>query len=334
MISFHLKIKNPPVCTPRIGSDSLAWNLGLVQILESTSKLSETIVGLVQGNRGGPVNIQSLFAHIWPTHEWIWGPWDPQGSQGPLMSGSKIWTWLFMRMDYVTSAHLVEYIYIYIYHSSIPICYIHLCTVDKQAAQYARLDRCYPAWLRLSNVWALLCKRKDFWYFPLVSQCRQSQPQNQLTTFLAEIRLQVYRHLFIARERIPWCGVREPPKPIEFKTLEWYVDGIQRGGDSVVCRDSLPGDLCCWYEYSLGLALPLLQTCKKIHEEATTVLYGENIFHFGIKCRDPSIPAAIPAQKGRIISQCLRLFEFSDEAWTWDLCDAIQHSVLARFLYK
>ncbi|CAD6583566.1 MAG: hypothetical protein ASARMPREDX12_001304 [Alectoria sarmentosa] len=39
-------------------------------------------------------------------------------------------------------------------------------------------------------------------------------------------------------------------------------------------------------------------------------------------------------EKARVDSQSLRFFEFGAEAWRWDLCDAIQGSLFARFLHS
>ena len=66
------------------------------------------------------------------------------------------------------------------------------------------------------------------------------------------------------------------------------------------------------------------------------MLYSVNKFHFEIPERDSTGPYRWKGrdEKARVDSQSLRFFEFGAEAWRWDLCDAIQGSLFARFLHR
>lgn len=61
-----------------------------------------------------------------------------------------------------------------------------------------------------------------------------------------------------------------------------------------------------------------------------------NKFHFEIPERNSMDPYRRNGrdEEARVESQSLRLFGFGAEAWRWDLCDAIQGSLFARFLHR
>lgn len=169
---------------------------------------------------------------------------------------------------------------------------------------------------------------KVSWAFPRVCRSWTLGFLRRKLTPWTELRLEIYEYLLIP------CG--SEPQGIQIKMryptlwpIHMRVSGLV---GSRRARHSQPF-LSSWIP--LGLSLAILRTCKKIHDEAATILYGKNDFHLTVPDRytRETLSSTEPAGELWLRSQCLWLFGYREDAWD-KLFYEIQFSLFARFLYK
>lgn len=84
--------------------------------------------------------------------------------------------------------------------------------------------------------------------------------------------------------------------------------------------------------FRIDLAPQILRTCKAIHQEATAILYGENVFYFGFRKTD-SIGVSYP-ERDTLEALCQGLYQNAAEPWDGEVHGVFRCSEFAAFLLQ
>ena len=84
--------------------------------------------------------------------------------------------------------------------------------------------------------------------------------------------------------------------------------------------------------FRIDLAPQTIRTCKAIHQEATAILYGENVFYFWFG-RINSIGISYPG-RDTLEALCQGLYQNAAETWGDESYDVLKYSEFAPFLLQ
>ncbi|MCJ1461129.1 hypothetical protein MMC28_011511 [Mycoblastus sanguinarius] len=137
----------------------------------------------------------------------------------------------------------------------------------------------------------------------------------------AEVRLQIYPHLFQSREK-DYCSQ-------VWMHTQVLIRNISRHKDM---EPSVLGAVC--FEIPQRFhdrpAPQILATCKTIHREATSALYADNTFQFHL----PESDTTFPWNSKKVQGQCDNLFRYDSEHWRNKSPPVLRDSSLARSLHQ